>query len=85
MADLQLQDGKTSSSCSSPETVHCKFCQSDDKALDLIQSLHSQQENFYSFHKIEIMVKAIEGAMNDLGSFVCEKVDQQKEETKELI
>ena len=36
MADLQLQGGKTSSSCSSPEAVQRKFRRLDDEALDLI-------------------------------------------------
>ena len=38
----------------------------------------------YPFHEIEVMVKAVEGAMNNLHSFVCEKVDQL-EETQESI
>ena len=41
MADLQLQGGKTSSSCSSPEAVQRKFRRLDDEALDLIQGLRS--------------------------------------------
>ena len=31
------------------------------------------------------MIKAVEGAMNDLHSFVCEKVDQLEKETQESI
>ena len=85
MADLQLQGGKTSSNCSSPEAVQRKFCRLDDEALDLIQGLRSRRENYRPFHEIEVMVKAVEGAMNDLRSFVCEKVDQLEEEMREPI
>ena len=85
MADLQLQGGKTSSSCSSPEAVQRKFRRLDDEALDLIQGLRSRRENYRPFHEIEVMVKAVEGAMNDLRSFVCEKVDQLEEEMREPI
>ena len=85
MADLQLQGGKTFSSCSSPEAVQRKFRRLDDEALDLIQGLRSRRENYRPFHEIEVMVKAVEGTMNDLRSFVCEKVDQLKEEMLEPI
>ena len=84
MADLQLQGGKTSSSCSSPEAVQRKFRRLDDEALDLIQGLRSRRENYRPFHEIEVMVKAVEGAMNDLRSFVCEKVDQLEEQLREV-
>ena len=82
MADLQLQGGKTSSSCSSPEAVQRKFRRLDDEALDLIQGLRSRRENYRPFHEIEVMVKAVEGAMNDLRSFVC--VLSEMKHTKEL-
>ena len=59
MADLQLKGGKTSSSCSSPEAVQRKFCRLDDKALNLIQGLCSQRENYCPFYEIEVMVKAV--------------------------
>ena len=85
MADLQLQGEKTSSNCSSPEAVQRKFRRLDDEALDLIQGLRSRRENYRPFHEIEVMVKAVEGAMNDLRSFVCEKVDQLEEQLREPI
>ena len=85
MAALQLKGGKTSSSCSSPEAVQLKFRRLDDEALNLIQGLRSRRENYRPFHEIEVMVKAVEGAVNDLRSFVCEKVDQLEEEMREPI
>ena len=59
MAVLQLQNGKTSSSCSSPEAVRRKFRRLDDEALDLIQGLRSRRENYRPFHEIAVMVKAV--------------------------
>ena len=87
MAGHQLQVGKTFSSCSSPEAVQRKFGQLDDEALDLIKDLRSRRENYLPFHEVDVMVKAVEGAMNDLRRFTCiyEKVDQLEEERRESI
>ena len=85
MANLQLQGGKTSSSCSSPEAFQRKFRRLDDEALGLIQDLRSRRKNYCPFHEIEVMVKAVEGAMNNLRSLVCEEIDQLEEEMREPI
>ena len=53
MADLQLQGGKTSSSCSSPEAVQRKFRRLDDEALGLIQGLRNRPENYRPFMRLK--------------------------------
>ena len=85
MAGHQLQVGKPFSSCSSPEAVQRKFGQLDDESFDLIQDLRSRRKNYLPFYEIDVMVKAVEGAMNDLRRFIYEKVDQLEEEMRESI
>ena len=88
LADTQVHaaHSNSSGSSSSPEAISRKFSRLNKEAQELLQDLKERHSSQKPLHEVEVIYKALDGAMDDLKSLVDSKADTIHDDgTREAI